>query len=368
MCTRFRVADTDSYHHQTRTRITMARGTLRNGVLIKQMPSPYSKQQIKQWLDVIKFDTKPEDGIDENAETLPAPTLDNLVILTRLHLIAFPFETTPIHYTSEHCMNVTPEGLFQRLVVQRRGGSYCYGLNGLLFGMLLGLGYRAYAGQARTNGNFSPNGPPNYLHTSHMVIFLQPFPESNVTYVVDTGFGGGGLTRPILLSDDPDNVIVGTTPSERHRLTKEPLPQASFDDPAWRLEVMYEKPNSSESLWRVIYSFSETEYFQCDFEAMSYFVSTHPPSPTSPFSTLRDIVFLKRYFWIDDTGDIAQKEMGTLTLIGRTVKRQIGQTTEELKRLETEEERIKAIKEDFGVHIDDDGIEHIRGRKAELTA
>lgn len=38
-------------------------------------------------------------------------------------------------------MDVTPEGLFERLV-KRRGGSYCFGQNGLLLEMLRGLGFR----------------------------------------------------------------------------------------------------------------------------------------------------------------------------------------------------------------------------------
>lgn len=39
-------------------------------------------------------------------------------------------------------MDVSPAGVYERMVVQRKGGSYCFGQNGLLLGMLRGLGYR----------------------------------------------------------------------------------------------------------------------------------------------------------------------------------------------------------------------------------
>ncbi|THU95486.1 cysteine proteinase [Dendrothele bispora CBS 962.96] len=351
----------------------MARGTLHDGAFIKHMPSPFSKTQVIQWLEAIQFydaksNLKDERGRDKDSEReLPPATLENLTILTRLHLVAFPFEATPIHYSRSHCMDVSPEGLFQRLVVQRAGGSYCYGLNGLLFGMLRGLGYRAYAGQARCNGNSSPEGPPEYLQTTHMVIFVQPFPESNLTYIVDDGFGGGGLTRPILLSDDEDNIVIGTTSSEKQRLRKASLPQASLEDPAWTFEVKHEKPgqNPSNAPWKVVYSFSETEYFQCDFEAMSYFVSTHPPYPDSPFSTLRDVMILKKYFWIDDKVDVEKRDIGTFTFYDKTLRKHVGQDKED-RTVSTEEERIALIKDIFNIQIDTDAIENIRGRKVAL--
>lgn len=40
-------------------------------------------------------------------------------------------------------MDVSPQGLFQRIVLGGSGhGSFCYGMNGLLLEALRGLGYR----------------------------------------------------------------------------------------------------------------------------------------------------------------------------------------------------------------------------------
>lgn len=64
------------------------------------------------------------------------------------------------------------------------------------------------------------SNPPNYTSLVHMVIFVQPLENSNITYLVDVGCGGSGPTRPILLSDVVDNIVMGTSPTERHRLTR----------------------------------------------------------------------------------------------------------------------------------------------------
>jgi arylamine N-acetyltransferase len=78
---------------------------------------------------------------------------------------------------------------------------------------------RAYAGAARVNQAYAPSALPEFSALSHMVIFVQPIQDSNKTYLVDVGFGIG-LTKPILLSNADDNIITGTTPTEKHRLTR----------------------------------------------------------------------------------------------------------------------------------------------------
>lgn len=61
-----------------------------------------------------------------------------------------------------------------------------------------------------------------------MVIFVQPVKDSNETYVVDVGFGASGLARPILLSDAESNVVMGTNPTEQHRLTRGAHPSSGL--------------------------------------------------------------------------------------------------------------------------------------------
>jgi arylamine N-acetyltransferase len=80
--------------------------------------------------------------------------------------------------------------------------------------------FRAYASLGRVNETGDPKLPPNFSAMTHMVIFVQLDADSNITYLVDVGCGGSGPTMPILLSDDKDNIVMGTASTERHRLRK----------------------------------------------------------------------------------------------------------------------------------------------------
>ena len=67
-----------------------------------------------------------------------------------------------------------------------------------------------------------------YTPQHHMVLLVQPHPQSNTTYVVDTSFGGGGPLRPILLSDRPEDIVFGALPGERHRVLRGAYPESSL--------------------------------------------------------------------------------------------------------------------------------------------
>jgi arylamine N-acetyltransferase len=52
--------------------------------------------------------------------------------------------------------------------------------------------------------------------------------DGNVTYLVDVGCGGSGPTMPILLSDVEENVVMGTAPTEKHRLRRGIFPESAI--------------------------------------------------------------------------------------------------------------------------------------------
>lgn len=87
--------------------------------------------------------------------------------------------------------------------------------------MLLKLCCSAYSGAARINEAEGQDVPPNFTPFVHMVLFVQPGDE-NVTYLMDVGCGGSGPSQPILLSCDADNVVMGISPTEHHRLVRSP--------------------------------------------------------------------------------------------------------------------------------------------------
>jgi arylamine N-acetyltransferase len=120
-------------------------------------------------------------------------------------------------------------------------GSYCFGLNGLFFQMLKGLGFRCvyttlniqfclilgrvYAGSGRINEQ-APGVPPIFHAFVHMILFVQPIEGSNTTYFVDVG---AGPVRPILLEEG--EMVMGASPTEHHVLTRTARVESSLGEP-----------------------------------------------------------------------------------------------------------------------------------------
>jgi len=78
-----------------------------------------------------------------------------------------------------------------------------------------------------------------------------------------------------------------------------------------------------------------------------------------------------KYFWLDEEQLKKPNEerfLGSISLIGGMVRRTAGMRSEVLKELKTEEERIEAIREYFGVDVGKEGVQHIRGRTAALSS
>ncbi|KAF8154439.1 arylamine N-acetyltransferase 1 [Crassisporium funariophilum] len=357
-------------------------GTLENGAWIKKASSCYTPAQALQWLDCMGLDLQVSED-DLTAGSL-STSLETLVLIVRGHLLTFPFENTTMHYSSEHYMDVTPDGVFKRIVQERLGGSYCFGLNGLLLEMLRALGYRAYSGAARVNGA-GVDATPVYSSLSHRVIFVQPVVDSNRTYMVDVGFGVSGLAQPILLSNEDSNVVLGVGFTEKHKLTRSAHPSSSLESSRhlgmptgikWNLEVLHEKiskPANAPS-WRILYTFSEAEFFPKDYRDASFVVSKMP-DPQGLF--WNNVVCVKTFVledehagWYAGRGMSEKVKSGEITyrmaLIGKEVKRYFGGETEIIRTLTTEVERIQVLREMFSIDLDDHAAANIQGRASAL--
>ncbi|KAJ7579682.1 hypothetical protein C8J56DRAFT_834383 [Mycena floridula] len=367
-------------------------GLLNHGLKIKTTVAIYNQSQIIQWLSVIGY-TELEPRLRHDDLMNFPRDLETLTILQRLHITTFLYENTQMHYTPEHCLDVSPSALFQRMVIERKG-SWCFGQNSLFLGMIQSLGFRAYSGGARVNTTMDSTKPPVYTQLGHMILFVQPSAESNLTYLVDAGFGGSGPARPILLSDASDNIVMGSTPTELHRLTRgtradsslEVLPDTSKpSNVEWRLEVRHEKPNSrvpgdhsdlimATPTWRVLYAFSEHEFFRTDIESASFTASM------TPRGIFYDNVVCLRSFWLnreeilaaggaDNDGSpvpVSKRFIGRLSLEGRRIRRHIGSQTEDVEVVCTEEQRLEALEAKFSLCIPRSAVDFIKGRNAAI--
>lgn len=99
--------------------------------VIRSVPSYYTPEQLAAYLVALGLPT---------AEA--QPSLEHLTNLVRRHIQTFPFENTQMHYTKTGEMKHDPESVFTRLVVEKKGGTLCYGQHNLMIGMLRELGYR----------------------------------------------------------------------------------------------------------------------------------------------------------------------------------------------------------------------------------
>ncbi|KAF7289714.1 Arylamine n-acetyltransferase 1 [Mycena indigotica] len=346
-------------------------GRLRDDLWIAHKPSGYTSAQAQQWLAKINYPTSNLDAVNLSLETLTR--------LVQLSVTTFPFENTAMHYTAGHTMDVSYPALFDRLVAGGTGaGSWCYGLNGLFYQMLLALGFRVYAGAGRINP-LPAESDPQFLAFVHMVLFVQPTAGSNATFVVDTA---SALVRPIPLCDGAE--VPGATPTERFRLRRAARPEASLRTspdaiapaPAeWWLEHIQDaKDTGMPPTTRVMYSFIEDEFFETERAAGNATVLA------ATGGIFAETVVCSKYFFLTDEeaksiGQIqaeqegpahAGEHLGKLAMGGNVVRKHVGLQTTLVKELENEADRVDALRECFGIIVLREEVGYMEGRQAAL--
>ncbi|KAF9013614.1 cysteine proteinase [Hymenopellis radicata] len=323
-------------------------GELRDSLRIKTIHSRYTPSQISQWLSSISFPTSY--SADELARGAFPTTLENMHIINRLHIVTYPYENTAMHYTKNRDMDISPAGLFSRIVGEGKG-SYCFGMNIFFLEALRGLGYRAYSGAGRINESETPTGePPLYTPFVHMVLFVQPGTTSRQR-------GHGRVA------------------TESHRLSRGSRPDCSLEaSPTvdWRLEVMYAGKENKEPIWRIVYTFTEVEFFEKDYQAANFVVSKMAGTFFS------DKIVFSKHFWLskkeaEELGadpnmedSPATRYIGRIGVKGAVFNRHVGAGTELLVTAKTERERRNALRKYGGFDISLDDLEYIRRSLAAL--
>ncbi|EJU04809.1 cysteine proteinase [Dacryopinax primogenitus] len=314
-------------------------------MIIDKVPSYYTEQQLRAYLKKAAY---PGFELDS---PLPEPTLDTLSKVVLQHLFTYPFENADMHYSQAHVMNVEPQALYQRFVGDGKGGSYCFGQNGLLLGMLRALGYPAYAAAARANELHmsDPHAPPRYSPLNHACLLVHPI--DTPIHLVDTGFGGTGLIGPIELKHGATREGPA---AEEHRILKgHPLNAATRDLSGWTVEW-----RGVDAPWRPLFQFSEAELYPNDYEALS-FAFCGRADGCGPFWT--DILCMRPFRAEDGT-------IGRMTMMNGAIKRRLNGKSEVMKQVTTEEERVEALKKYFDILITEEDSAFIQGHRAEIQA
>lgn len=107
------------------------------------------------------------------------PTLENLRLLQRRHLLNVPFENLDIHW--KRPITIDKEKFYDKIVNQGRGG-FCYELNNLFYELLAEIGFQSKMISARV----SKGGGEPGAEYDHMAILAR---IGEKEYLVDVGFG-----------------------------------------------------------------------------------------------------------------------------------------------------------------------------------
>ena len=136
------------------------------------------------------------------------PSFALLSALTEAHSQAIPFENLDVLLGRP--ISLAPEALFQKLVVDGRGG-YCFEQNGLFLEVLRELGFQVAPLSARVRLQRPRDFTPPRTH-----VFLRVELDGE-SWLTDVGVGGLSLTSPLRLTVGAEQ----TTRHEPRRITQE---------------------------------------------------------------------------------------------------------------------------------------------------
>lgn len=239
--------------------------------------------------------------------------------------------------------------------------------NLMFYTVLLSLGYNVTSIAGRVNeavqpASGRPDWPgPTYDAWNHRITLVHfSIDQASVTqrtFLVDTGFGATCPNQPMELRKDSPSRRMNVPPGQESRICWTTIPDVvNKGQKMWVYEIRFK----SDAEWTPAYCFGETEFLPNDYRTMSFFTST---SPASWFTF--SIVCVKMLLGkAEDTDeDII---IGDVTLFDNEVKRRIYGKAETVEKLETESQRVAALRKWFGIILSPAEQEAIKGTKTAL--
>lgn len=333
--------------------------------------SAYSPSQIITYLDHISFPLPL--SFPRNAQSLR--------LLHRLQITTIPYENLSLHYNPRHINDINPQALYQKLVgpPSRGRGGYCFETAVFWLNILRGLGFTAYHCQASIRLRDGPVPKGDFVGPRHVVTVVEFGAER---WVTDVGFGGDGMTAPLPLirglEPGQEYPVHRNLGSQEVRITRDLYPGVVSDGEGNKV-WFYEYRNRPEDEWNRYFAFGDREASSWDLECANYWVSSHPES----FQRKQILVvkFLgssgeetgKKFLESADkshSGKIEIPEVeirGKIMLADGVVKRNLGGKTDIVKICQTEEQRLQALREYFGITLSEDEQQGIKGFETALV-
>ena len=107
----------------------------------------YTDGQLERYLNHIGFEPSNVSQLRELTRSAAHSEM-TLTRLQRLHMARVPFETAALYYSTDPKISLDPQHLFQKIVIQGRGGIW-FELNTFFAAVMLSLDYKLYSAGAR---------------------------------------------------------------------------------------------------------------------------------------------------------------------------------------------------------------------------
>ncbi len=235
---------------------------------------------------------------------VPTPDKKGLIALHKAQFFSIPFENFDIQLGKS--INLDPAHLFEKLVKHQRGG-YCFELNGLLGMALSNFGFKVRPLLARVHLAEEPSGRTHLLN----MVELEQGP-----WIIDAGFGAGGLRSPLPLKAGTYEHETGYS----FRL-EEKAPWG------WMMRTL------DKEKWKDSYSF-DLEYVTREDIEVGNFYTSH--SPNTHFTQIRTASKPT------ETGRISLRNFTFTEIIGGEVK---------TMEIENSPAYLDFLKEKFGINL-----------------
>jgi N-hydroxyarylamine O-acetyltransferase len=266
---------------------------------------------------------------------LPDPTLETLKELQYRFVTSIPFENLSLRTTKSRCVDITLEGIFDRVIHQRRGG-WCFSLNRLAFEVLYAIGFNVRYTLGRGCKPPHYNDPIVYGGLTHRISIIRF--EDGTKYAFDIGFGDTSY-YPLQLKDGATVEYFG----HQRRLTKvfhnEEKPEVLGNSPTemWRVEQYL-----GEDKWIPCYAFTEAQYYDKDCDIGNFYASCSPSS-----------FFTKAFMCVQGTLDGKY-----YILAGKEFKIRDGTGVVKAITFEKEQERLDTLEKYFGIALTEEELSY----------
>jgi arylamine N-acetyltransferase len=317
----------------------------------------FTKAQLEQYFDRIVLPQ--EQRLFSVLHVSDQQKLQYLGTLQKHHLVKVPFENLALHYSWHRAVDVNPEVLFKKIVLQQGRGGYCMEVNSLLHVILFSLGFDVYMTGARI---YNP-GKQQYGGFSHCVNIITIV---GAQYMVDVGYGANGPSRPVLLEPGHEQTHVAAA---KMRCMYDSIPQNL--NRSGKLWILQHKIDGNAS-WVPQYCFADFEFLPEDVCNMNL-------APwKSPASWFPQRVVVVRFTTTEESDDnhgpqtaneaaVATGEIdGVLIVDQDKLKWRRGGATVMEKSFGCDDDRVSSLSRYFGINLAAEDQEAIRGTVGEL--